>query len=299
MNRLSLYSFNVVVLLSAFLAKAYGQPLQSPKLENSALRVNWVHTNEGYQLQRVLVNGQQNWRPLSDVSGQYTVLYSSEQPGMEAQVIKNKNGREVQFPEPEYRYIIPTWKANTSAVSLNKEGRSVSFYPQQCKADGNGLVFTQNTDVADIEASWKLDPLHTHDLRVTIQLTARAAGYYSIATPALTVNDKKKFGWAIIPGIFQGNSINNNFIDAYAYGHGIPGQPVVVRERTASALTSILTNKEGVTLAVTAEPGAARHPWLSDKSTQSEWLLGLSMINRNQQLTPTLYHPVLGQKNHS
>lgn len=296
MNRLSLYCFNLIVLLSVSFLPAYSQPLSSPKLENGALRVSWVYTNQGYRLQQVLVNRSQNWRSLSGVLGQYTVLYSSGKPKMDAQEVKDENGREVQFPEPEYRYIIPTWKANTSAVSLNKEGEAVSFYPQQCRAEGNTLVFSQNTNVANVEATWKLDPVHTNDLRVTIRLTAGAAGYYSIATPALTANDKKQFEWAVIPGIFQGKTINNNFTDAYAYGHGIPGLPVVVRERTAAALTSIFTNKDGITLAATAEPGTARHPWLSDKSTQSDWLLGLSMVNRNQQLTPTLYHPVLGQQ---
>jgi hypothetical protein len=296
MNRLSLYIFKTLLLLSALVTDGYGQSLKAPKLENGGLRMNWVYTKQGYQLQQVQVNGQQQWRSLSAVSGQYTILYSKTQPGMDAQVIKDKKGVEVSFPEPEYRYIIPTWKANTSAVSLNKEGDAISFYPQQCRSEENTLVFSQQTDVADIEAVWKPDPVHMHDLRITIRLTARAAGYYSIATPALTVNDKKQFDWAVIPGIFQGRAINNNFVDAYAYGHGIPDLPVVVRERTAAALTSILTSKEGVTMAVTAEPGTARHPWLSDKSTQSDWLLGLSMINRNGQLMPTLYHPVLGQQ---
>ncbi|MCH5598401.1 hypothetical protein [Niabella ginsengisoli] len=72
--------------------------------------------------------------------------------------------------------------------------------------------------------------------------------------------------------------------------------PVVIRERTAAALTSILTNKDGKTLAVTAEPGMGRDPWTYDSNTHKDWLLGLSSMNRQAILMPTLYHPVLGEK---
>ncbi|GAB3420522.1 hypothetical protein GCM10027516_17150 [Niabella aquatica] len=215
---------------------------------------------------------------------------------MDAQPIMDKSGKEIKFPEPEYRYIIPAWRANTSAVSMNKEGRALSFFPQQYKTDGSGLIFQQKTAVATIEAVWQLDPVYKNDLLVSIRLTADAPGYYSIASPALAVSDKNQFQWACIPGLFQGKSINTDFVRAYAYGQGIPDKPVVVRERTAAALTAILTNKEGITLGVTAEPETGRDPWAFDKFTHSDWLLGLSLINRHEQFVPTLYHPVLGQK---
>lgn len=296
MIRLTLYSCKIVTSLLVFISVGYSQKIASPGLQNKSLQVKWTQSSEGYKLQTLLLNDGLTWRSLPDILGQYTLLYSAEQPHTDPQVILDKNGRAVQFPEPEYRYIIPTWKANTSAVSFNKEGHAISFYPEHCRVEGSTVVFSKKTGPATIEAIWQLDTLHANDLRVTIRLTAQAPGYYSIATPALTVNDKKNFEWACIPGLFQGKTINNDFVDAYAYGHGIPDKPVVVRERTAAALTSILTNKAGITLGVTAEPGTARHPWLQDKSTQSQWLLGLSMINRNGQLTPTLYHPVLGQE---
>ncbi|MBO9591278.1 MAG: glycerophosphoryl diester phosphodiesterase [Niabella sp.] len=296
MNRAVIYCLSGLLLLGAGAEKGYGQPVKNAGLKNDVLRLDWEYARDGYKVKQLRVRAQDGWRSLAAPMGQYTVLYSAAQPNMDAETITDKNGKAVQFPESEYRYIIPTWKANTSAVSMNKEGRALSFYPQQYKAAGDKIIFQQKTDVATIDAVWQLDPVYKNDLRVSIRLTAHEPGYYSIASPALTVNDKSRFQWACIPGLFQGNSINNNFIDAYAYGHGIPDKPVVVRERTAAALTSMLTNKEGITLAVTAEPGTGRDPWTFDKSTQSDWLLGLSLINRNEQLTPTLYHPVLGQK---
>ncbi|SMC98449.1 glycoside hydrolase family protein [Pedobacter africanus] len=282
----------VIMMLLAFAGSSFGQ---HAALTNQALRLNWEDTGKGYQIKQLSVKGQKGWQALPGVLGQYTLLYSATQPKMDSE-LKDKNGKALNFPETEYRYIIPTWKANTSAVSMNKEGQAISFYPQGYKKAGKALVFQQKTDVATIEATWQLDPVYKNDLRVSINLTATKEGYYSLASPALNTNDKSRFEWGCIPGVFQGNSINSNFTDAYAYGHGIPDQPVVVRERTAAALTAMLTNKEGITLAVTAEPGTARDPWEYDKSTQSNWLLGLSLINRQNQLSPTLYHPVLGQQ---
>ncbi|MCD2424291.1 glycerophosphoryl diester phosphodiesterase [Niabella pedocola] len=296
MNRSFFCCLSAILLLGAGTEKGFGQPTVNAGLKNSTLRLNWEHTGNGYKIKQLQVKALNGWRSLAAPLGQYTLLYSAEQPKMDAQVITDKEGKTIQFPEPEYRYIIPTWKANTSAVSMNKEGRAISFYPQQYKAAGDKIIFQQKTDVATMEAVWQLDPVYKNDLRVSIRLTADAPGYYSIASPALTVNDKNQFQWACIPGLFQGKRINGDLIDAYGYGHGIPDKPVVARERTAAALTSMLTNKDGITLAVTAEPGVGRDPWLFDKSTQSDWLLGLSLINRQGQLTPTLYHPVLGQK---
>lgn len=44
------------------------------------------------------------------------------------------------------------------------------------------------------------------------------------------------------------------------------------------------------------EPGQGRDPWTYDHSTQNEWRLGFSLMNRDRELTPSAYHPVLGQE---
>lgn len=284
-----------LLFLVALVSHGYAQLAVKPQLNNSSLRIGWENTNKGYQLKQLQVKGAKGWETIGHLNGAYTLLYSAEQPQME-NTLKDDNGKEILFPEPEYRYIIPTWKANTSAVSLNKEGDVISFYPNQYQKIGHKYVFKQQTNAGAIEASWQLDPVYQNDVRVSIKLTASKDGYYSVASPELAVADKDEFKWACIPGVLQGGAINTNFVDAYAYGHGVPNKPVVVRERTAAALTSILTNKQGITMAVTAEPGTGRDPWEYDKSTQSNWNLGLSLINRQENLSPTLYHPVLGQK---
>ncbi|MBZ4189290.1 glycerophosphoryl diester phosphodiesterase [Niabella beijingensis] len=289
-----LYLF-FLLLLSGAVTEICGQ--QAPyRLKNGRLGLEWQKTGDGFMLKKLEVYKENKWVRLPGVLGQYTLLYAADQPGTAAGNLTDAAGKTITFPEPEYRYVIPKWKEATSAVSLNREGTATVFYPSFCAITQQGLVFRQQGGPADLKATWELDPANENDIKVTLQLVAHKAGYYSIASPALFTGDKDRFSWAIIPGIFQGNRINNNFVDAYAYGHGVPALPVVARERTAAALTSILTTKEGVTLSVTAAPGTGRDPWAGNKLTQSDWLLGLSMINRQGQLTPTLYHPVLGQK---
>jgi hypothetical protein len=131
---------------------------------------------------------------------------------------------------------------------------------------------------------------------VTLTLTAKRRGYYSIATPSLVMVPVGDLQWATVPGYFQGSTIEKSLLLSYGYGAGVPARPVVLRERTATSLTSLITNKSGATLGVTAEPGTAADPWAKDADTRATWKLGLSHMNRNGDLSPTLYHPVLGQE---
>ena len=188
------------------------------------------------------------------------------------------------------------WKDAITAVALNTAGEAYHVLPSAFNEKNDGLEFLATNKVSAITSQWKLDPLHKNDIQVKITVKALQSGYFSIATPTLVREDSSQFEWAAIPGIYQGREINRNLVDAYAYGHGVPDLPLIVRERTASSLTSILTNKDGISMAVTAEPGTGRDPWIHDVSTQGDWLLGLSSFNRQGDFSPTLYHPVLGEK---
>src|SRR5690606_34986607 len=128
-----------------------------------------------------------------------------------------------------------------------------------------------------------------------MEVEAKQAGYYSFASPTLFSTAETDLAWAMLPGYFQGHAIQPDLLRAYAYGQGIPEFPVVVRERAASTLAPLIQNKQGVTLAVIAEPGTATDPWAGSQDVRGEWRLGLSLMNRKGQLSPTLYHPVLGE----
>ncbi len=274
----------------------YGQYKEKPILENPVLQLAWSQTNRGYELTKLRTAIGNTWYSFSEPLGAYTVLYSAEKPDTSTQTISDVGGVPIHFPEPEYRYVTGKWKNATSSVSLNRAGEAFNFYPSSFHKKNGALEFAGKNEVSTIKSRWQFDPVYQNDIQIEITVTALQSGYFSIATPTLVKEDLHQFTWAVIPGIFQGQEINPDFVDAYAYGHGIPHLPVVVRERTASSLTSILTNKKGISLAVTADPGTGRDPWLDSRSTQGDWLLGLSSLNRQGDLMPTLYHPVLGEK---
>lgn len=259
-------------------AAAFGQL----RLETGSTRLEWKQGKSGYVLDRLSVEGVRMNVPESG----HIVLYSAEKPSAETLA----HG----FPEPQYRYPTRTWQENNTAVALNRAGKVLSYFPAAATMTDKGLHFGYEDEMMSVEEDWSADGFS--DIRVEIRLRAKKDGWWSVASPSLAIIDKNKFRWAAVPGICQGNYINDDFIRALGYGHGIPAEPVVMRERTASTLAPMITDSRGITVSAIAEPGTARDPYGKDAKTQTEWKLGLSLMNRNGEFTPTLYHPVLGEE---
>ncbi|AOM80624.1 glycerophosphoryl diester phosphodiesterase [Pedobacter steynii] len=257
------------------------------------MNLEWVNSKKGYHLNKISVLDKGSWMDLSaKTSGEFSVLYAAD-------TLALKEGGDItrgrEFPESIYRYIIPIWKQATSSVQLNRAGKAIEFYPDRKKEMKDQLILQKEHTLFSLSSSWEFDTEHPNDLKVTVKLKAKQAGYYSIASPELALFDKSNFKWATVPGVFQGNQLNANFINAYAYGQGIPDVPVMVRERTTSTLSPLVQNSQNITLAVIPEPGTGRDPWALNTKTQGTWNLGLSVLNRKGHMMPTVYHPVLGQ----
>ncbi len=269
---------------------------QKVSLANANLRVEWQKKGSGYHISRIALaeGGKTTEMPLP--SGEYTVLYSAGKP--DSLPLSDQVGEHAKnFPEPIYRYITGTWQSNLKPVPMNTAGTALQFFPAKAQAAGaDRITFTHQTKEAQMEAVWQLDPAYAGDILVTLQLTAKKAGYFSLATPTLATLTEKDLSWGTIPGHLQGKALQDDLVLAYAYGQGIPRKPIIVRDRTASTLSPLLSHKNGLTLAVIPDPGTGRHPWEKDKNTHGEWHLGLSLMNRRAGLTPTAYHPVLGEK---
>lgn len=266
---------------------------KGPSLSNGQLNLEWVNSKKGYHLNKISVLDKGSWMDLSaKTSGEFSVLYAADTLSLK-EVGDITRGSE--FPESIYRYIIPIWKQATSSVQLNRAGKAIEFYPDRKKEMKDQLILQKEHTLFSLSSSWEFDAEHPSDLKVTVKLKAKQAGYYSIASPELALFNKSNFKWATVPGVFQGNQLNTNFINAYAYGQGIPDVPVMVRERTASTLSPLVQNSQNITLAVIPEPGTGRDPWALDRKTQGTWNLGLSVLNRKGHMMPTVYHPVLGQ----
>jgi hypothetical protein len=264
-------------------------------MANSSLRLRWEKVAEGWQIKSIRVKKGQTWDDLSQPSGEYTLLYSAEKPKTEPDsVFKSITGQ--KFPEDIYHYQQKIWAESINPVSLNTAGQAAHFFAQKGQQIApNHLRFEQETEQGILVVEWRFDPKFSNDILFTQTLKAKNDGYYSLATPSLANISEDNLAWATVPGYFQGSYMQPNFALSYAYGHGIPTLPVVYRERSASTLAPLVSTKNGLTLALIADPSLCRNPWNNDKNTHHDWNIGLSHKNRKAKLSPTLYYPVLGE----
>lgn len=258
------------------------------RLANDSVAIEWTRTPAGWTLGSVKAFGVDARVP----AAQNLVLYSAGRPSDEALAPAEYCGDE-DFPGDEYRYIVPSWREATTAVALNRAGEELRYTPAKAvqTADGAVRLVYDGKDFG-VEQEWRLDG---SEASVSMTLIAHRDGWYSSATPSVLDAAPDNIDFAIIPGVLHGSQVSDDFCRAYAYGWGIPKLPVLYRERSTSTLTSIVQCSDGLTLAVTAEPGTAAEPWGDSQRNKGVWRLGLSAMNRDGVLSPTLYHPVLGQ----
>ncbi|MGC4232317.1 MAG: glycerophosphoryl diester phosphodiesterase [Niabella sp.] len=282
--------FLISVLLNPF-AVVFSQ--DDVVLENRDLSFRWNKTAQGYVLAEIILDPMVKAISIPNTEGRYIGLYSKDRPDttMNTQLMKAAQG----YVFDEYKYIVSRWKDNFRPVPLNTAGQVISFCPSEARSSSGSVEFVHRTEQFTAVATWTLDRLYMHDVVVEMRIKAHQAGYFSFATPTLFTTDPANLEWAMLPGYFQGRTIQPDLLRAYAYGQGIPGIPVVVRERAASTLAPLIQNKQGVTLAMIAEPGTAMDPWAKNEDSRKEWRLGLSLMDRHARLSPTLYHPVLGE----
>jgi len=277
-----------------FLLSTLGKVQSVLQLQNDRLRIQWQRSPDGWRISQVAVRQAGNWKPLAQPSGEHTLLFSATKPS-ETPVETFRTNTGLEFPGEAYHYQRDQWKQTTSPVAMNTAGTAYHFFPTTGTKVQNGLRFRQETEVATVETSWSLDPRFPTDLIVEQTLTVKQPGYFSSASPTVAAVPESNLSWATVPGYFQGDAIQPDFVRAYAYGMGVPNRPVIYRERCASTLCPMVSTKAGQTLAVIPDPSLGRNPWAQDQYTQLDWNIGLSHMNRRAQLSPTLYYPVLGE----
>ncbi|EIP99191.1 hypothetical protein OpiT1DRAFT_03701 [Opitutaceae bacterium TAV1] len=310
---LGVLAFSAVSVFSASPPAAAWSGEDAISLSDGVARLAWSRTAEGWMLIDVGVRSATSAGEVlhvGDPSGRYTLLYSATEPDITPETVTFAATGKV-FPEKEYHANAASWKTATSPALLNTVGEAFTFFPANARRvsldativstgkniDVTAIAFTHQTPVADLVSTWQTDPAFPGDFLVTLTLTARKAGWFSMATPALVTLAPQDLAWALVPGYFKGDRLNPDLPLALAYGHGLPARPVIVAERTATTPASIATHRSGATLTVLAAPGEARDPWpaASDKHALAAQRLGLSHMTRAGQLSPTLYYPVLGK----
>lgn len=292
MIKKDLKPFFVYLILLLLITSGYASA-QQESLKTPSLSLGWSKDTDGWKLKHVAAKSGKLWKSAATPSGAYTLLYAAQQPDRGADFSwATPNTKD--FPGKEFKYVVGTWKEAIRPANLNTAGEAYHFYPESVTSSNGHLSFSKELPIGLLTAKWQADPNFATDLQVTVTIKAKKDGYFSIASPTLSSFAEKALTWAVLPGYWQGKAIQKDFPLAYAYGQGIPALPVVVPERTASTLAPVISS-DGLSLGVIADPGIGRDPW-TDKNNQKEVNLGLSLMNRKGELTPTLYHPVLGEK---
>ena len=237
------------------------EPAPSLRISSPTLALEWTKRAEGWCLREVTTAG----LPLTDPQGFSNILYSERKPAG-GEVVRDGAGENFTF-----------------------------FFSEAAKLSATSIRFRHSLPVADIESIWEIDAEFPTDIKVTMKLTAKSDGFYSIASPTLAALHRDELEWGMIPGNWYGRKLENNMQLATMYSQGIPSLPYLANERNSGTLSPMITLKNGITLAVIPEPGTSADPWEDDASSRKTMRVGMSLLNRHNQLTPVLYSPILGE----
>lgn len=273
----------------------YGDEPRQITLANDQLKLQWEKGPDGWKLSVCAAKSGKAFLSFGDASGAYHLISSPTKPSDTALRILD-NGKPVAFPEKTFRYVYPDFQRAISAVPMNRAGKHIKFFPSFAQKNGNSVTFKQQNKEGLLEATWNLDEKYAGDILIRLKFTAAADGYYSLASPSISTIKEDHLKWACVPGYFQGNFIQKSFPLSYAYAQGLPAYPVLCRESTITTMATIMTGKNGLTMAVIPTPGQDRNAYEKNAVTHfSKWKIALSHMNSASQLTPTAYHPVLGE----
>ena len=259
-------SFCLVILGSATACAApeaggTTAPAHNLHLASPALALEWTKEARGWVISKITAGG----IALPNPQGFTNILYSEKKPPG-GEVLRDKAGDNFTFHFSD-------------AVQLS----------------GTSIRFLNSLPVADIESVWEIDAEFPSDIKVTMKLTAKSDGYYSMASPTLAALPKDQLEWGMIPGNWYGRELENNMNLAGQYSQGVPGLPLLANEQNSGTLSPMITGENGVTLAVIPEPGTSADPWAHDAPSRKTTRVGMSLMNRHHQLTPVMYSPVLGE----
>ena len=267
------------------------------EINDTRIRISWENNESGWHVKSLQFKEGDRTRSWGVPDGSYTVAYTPEAPSSSAETIINRNGDTLRFDIDRFHCIAPSYHKATSSVPLNRAGRSYRLIPQKMSRNGDTLRFEAHGKPGKLVSEWWSDPKYPGDLCVRMTFTAARAGFYSLATPTIAVLPEDSLSWGCVPGFFQGDRIEPDFHLAYMYGQGLPHLPVICNENTVTTMTALLSDKQGITLAVIPEPGYDRKPYEGNRNMHRiRWKTGLSHMNREGRLCPTAWHPVLGEE---
>lgn len=265
-------------------------------LEDHVVHLGWQKDSGVWRLNELRIENQGKGVAWKVGEPGVLVLFEAGQPDKKGSVLLNPEGDTIPFLEEKFSCIRNSYSRAIAPVPLNRAGQEVVFYPSEMWKSGDKICFQSENSFGILRTEWSIDPDYPGDIQVRMVLKAGKQGYFSMMTPSLAVLDEEALRWGVVPGFFQGDTIQSNFPLAYVYGQGLPEWPVLCRESTVTTMTSVMTDSCGITLAVTPWSGYDRNAYEKDTCTHAVlWKTALSHKNRGAQLCPTAWHPVLGE----
>ena len=286
--------FFAIIILGIIYQCSFSQTVE---LGSSNVRVSWQKGEKGWVVTELSLKIADQWRGWGENSGRYTILFDSIMPTTKPSKFERiVDSAIVIFPESEFKYITKTFDRAASPVALNTAAEAISFFADECIKKEDKVIFTKNLAQGKFTTIWSTDAAYPNDIFVETTLEVTCRGYYSIASVDIADISASNLSWGVIPGYFQGR-INGDFIASYAYAQGLPTRPVICRESTITLPTTILTNGEGLSLAVVVEPNQ-HSPRVEENNSvhDRQWSIGLSHMSRDYKITPTAYHPILAER---
>lgn len=283
--------FRKPILILFFISAIFSLTAQKRiSLENEYFKLTWSESSKGWLLKDITIKFEKKYLTGVNSDGKQTIIFSKTKPDMipKETFLTNKGSI---FPEKVFKYPKDAWESNISEVSLNTVGTKL-LTPAARLVSKDPVTYISVTSLGSITTSWTLDKNY---IKVTQSFKANKTGYFSVSTPTLFSAKTNEIHRVIIPGYLNADSVNSDFVSAYAYGHYIPNRPVIYRDRCATTPISILS-KNDYTIALSPEEKYPRLPHDEIKNTHLNWNIGLGVMNPQFEISPTLYYPVLGQE---
>lgn len=228
-------------------------------LKNNGIELQWKKQTSGYVFDKILTNFDGKIDTNSVVDACQTIVFLEEIP------------ENVQSQE----YINYGVKTEIRYFEL------VSTIP---------LKFSATTKYGKITTQWDIVG---NNVMVKQVFTAYKTGYYAVSTQNIFNATENELKWATVPGYLHANEVSSNYGRAYNYGHFIPNIPVVYKDKCVTTPVAILS-KEKVTIGIVPEADYPRKPHDINSNTHTLWNVGFSMLNLQDEISPTLYYPVFG-----
>lgn len=232
----------------------------SIRLDSGCIAIDWTEQEDGWHISSLSVNG----KLIAHPAGYYTVLYLNRRPAQ-------------------------------GLVFQDIEGTDFTFFPSVAIQLPDGSVkFKKELRFGTVEAVWSIDPVYRNDVCVEMKLNQTARGSISLSSPTLAIFEKDEIAWGMIPGNWYGTEVQYDVRLATSYSQGIPCVPTLANEKNSGTLCPLITTNDRLTMAVIPEPGTESNQ-VRDSVRVRECLVGMSLMNRHDEFSPVIYHPILGQ----